>query len=118
VEKMFEEVIKKIKKFNHDRDWDKYHNPKDLILALVSEVGELADHYRWASDDEILEINKKDEIAQELADIFSYLIILSYKIDVNLLDEVEKKLEKNNLRYPIDKMKGVHSNKHTGFKNP
>jgi dCTP diphosphatase len=114
---MLKEITNKIKQFNQEREWDQYHNPKDLILALVSEVGELADHYRWANDDEVLEINKKEEIAQELADIFSYLIILSYKIDVNLVEEVEKKLEKNKLRYPIEKMKGVHSNKHTGFKD-
>jgi len=115
-----EELTKRIKEFNKERDWDQYHNPKDILVALVSEVGELADCYRWLSAEEMKEIHsdaeKKKKVEEEIADIMMYLIMLAYKTDIDILSAVEKKLEKNIRKYPVEKAKGVHSNHSEGFK--
>ncbi len=77
----FNELKEKIKMFNLERDWDKFHNPKDLLIALVSEVGELAECYRWLNDTELSKIHtdpiKKKKIEEEIADITMYLIMLA-----------------------------------------
>ena len=110
----------KIRQFNLERDWDKFHNPKDLLIALVSEVGELADLYRWLSPEEVARVHtdpaKKKKIEEEIADIMAFLMILAYKTDIDIIKVVEEKLEKNKLKYPIEKSKGVHSNIIEGFK--
>jgi NTP pyrophosphatase (non-canonical NTP hydrolase) len=110
----------KIRKFNRERDWDKFHNVKDLIIALTSEVGELAECYRWLSEEEISKIHsnpeKKKNIEEEIADILIYLLIISYKTDTDIFDAIEKKLEKNKQKYPIDKSKSIHTNPLEGFK--
>ena len=109
-----------IKSFNLDRNWDKFHNVKDLVIALTSEVGELAECYRWLTEEEISTLHsipeKKKKVEEEIADILIYLLIISYKTNIDLLEAVEQKLEKNKLRYPIDKSKSVHSNPIMGFK--
>ena len=98
-----------IKNFNLERDWDKFHNVKDLILALTSEVGELAECYHWLTEEEISTLHsipeEKKKVEEEIADILIYLLIISYKTDINILEVVEQKLEKNKLRFPIDKSK-------------
>lgn len=113
-------VIEQVKQFNHERDWDQFHNPKDLILALMSEVGELAECYRWISKEELGRVMadpaKKKKIEEELADIAMYLIMLSYKTDIDLSTAIQNKLEKNKLRFPIEKVKGVHTNPLEGYK--
>ena len=115
-----EELKAKVKQFNFERDWDQYHNPKDLVVALFSEVGELAECYRWLNNDEISSVhqdeNKHKMVEEEVADILLYLITFSYKTGIDLIKVVEDKLEKNKLKYPIEKMKGIHSNPLTGFK--
>lgn len=116
----FDKIKEKIKQFNLERDWDKFHNPKDLLIALVSEVGELAECYRWLNPNELESVHtspeKKKKIEEEIADIMMYLITLSYKTNIDIFKVIEDKLEKNKLRYPIDKVKGIHSNPIEGFK--
>ena len=113
-------IVELVKKFNFERDWDKFHNPKDVLIALVSEVGELAECYRWLKPEELQKIysdpEKKKKIEDEIADVLINLIILSYKSDIDLLKAVENKLEKNKLKYPIEKVKGIHTNPIEGLK--
>lgn len=110
----------RIRQFNLEREWDQFHNPKDLLVALVSEVGELADCYRWLSEEEISRIHtnpeKKKKVEEEIADIIIYLLILSYKTDIDIIKAIESKLEKNRQKYPVEKSKGIHSNPLEGFK--
>ena len=91
-----------LKAFNAELDWDQFHNPKDLILALMSEVGELSECFRWLSNEEIAHIiadpEKKRKIAEELADIMMYLTVISYKMDIDFSQAIEEKLEKNKKR--------------------
>ncbi len=116
----FNELKEKIKTFNYERDWDKFHNPKDLLIALVSEVGELAECYRWLNDVELSNIHtdsvKKKKIEEEIADITMYLIMLAYKTNIDIVKVVEEKIEINTKKYPVEKMKGIHSNPIEGFK--
>lgn len=110
----------RIRQFNLEREWDQFHNPKDLLVALVSEVGELADCYRWLSEEELSRIHtnpeKKKKVEEEIADIIMYLLILSYKTDIDIIKAIESKLEKNRQKYPVEKSKGIHSNPLEGFK--
>lgn len=113
-------LIEQIKQFNNDRDWDQFHNPKDLILALMSEVGELAECYRWLSENEMIrviaDLDKKKKITEELADIAMYLFMLSYKTNTDLSMAIQEKIEKNKLRYSSEKIKGIHTNPIEGYK--
>ena len=99
-------LINRLRTFNIERNWDKDHNPKDLILAL-GEVGELAECYQWMNNSQIDLLNKdsykKKKIEDEIADVIIYLMILAYKSDIDLLKVVEEKIEKNEKRFPVEK---------------
>ena len=114
------ELKEDVKKFNLERDWDQFHHPKDIVVALMSEVGELAELYRWLKPEEQAQLHndpeKKKKVEEEIADIMMYLITLSYKTNINIFDAVKQKLEKNKLKYPVEKSKGVHTNPVEGFK--
>ena len=104
------ETLKRIiADFSKERDWDKFHNPKNLIMALSSEVGELNDIFQWLSIDESFEdlSDKNRELAKdEIADILIYLIRLSDKLNIDLKDAVLKKIDKNSKKYPVELSKG------------
>ena len=105
-----EGIKRKIEKFASERDWNQFHSPKNLIMALSSEVGELSDIFQWLTEEQ----SKKDQISdnnlelakEEIADILIYLIRISDKLDIDLEKEVFKKIESNEKKYPIDKSKG------------
>jgi dCTP diphosphatase len=105
------DVIKeKLKKFVQDRDWDQYHNPKNLVLSLISETGELAEIFRWLSAEECESVMQNHELAkhirEEVADIFNNLMLLSMKLDIDLLDVAKKKLTLTEEKYPTAIWKG------------
>lgn len=105
------DVIKeKLKKFVKDRDWDQYHNPKNLVLSLISETGELAEIFRWLSMDECETVMQNPELAkhirEEVADIFNNLLLLAMKLDIDLLHVAEKKLTLTEAKYPTAIWKG------------
>ncbi len=104
------ELKEKIKKFCEERDWDQYHNAKDLALALIIEASELLEHFRWKSEKEVQELfnntRKKEEISDEMADILYFLLRMAQRYEIDLSQALEQKLEKNEKKYPIDKFKG------------
>jgi len=104
------ELIKKIKKFRDERDWMKFHNPKDMALSVVLEAAELLEHFQWKSPKEIKEYTKthKDHIEEEIADVAVYLFELADNLGIDIIEAANKKLEKNAKKYPIDKAKGKH----------
>jgi dCTP diphosphatase len=89
--------------FNRQRDWPKFHTPKDLAIALSVEVAELLEFFLWRA-----EPDEKDAAAvqEELADVMICLVNLTQRLDVDLLAAVEEKIATNALRYPVDKAKG------------
>jgi len=104
-----EKLKKIIGEFAKERDWDKFHNPKNLVMALSSEVGELSDIFQWLSPEESekkLSTKNKELAKEEIADILIYLIRLSDKLDIDLEKEVMKKIKKNSNKYPVELSKG------------
>lgn len=104
-------LTEKIKKFRDDRDWVQFHNHKDMALSLVLEASEVLEHFQWKNPKEI-EVyakNNKNEIGEELADVAKYLFELADNLNIDLAKAIESKMEKDSLKYPIDKARGKHT---------
>lgn len=117
-ERKIHELKELIKKFCEDRDWDQFHNAKDLAIALSIEASELLEIFRWKSREEVKELfeneKKKEDISDEMADVLYFLIRLAQRYDIDLSEALERKMEKNKEKYPIDKAKGSNK-KYTEF---
>ena len=103
------EIQDKLAKFAEERDWDQFHSPKNLVMALTSEVGELNELFQWLTEEQSSmkdDIGKIEEIRKEIADIFIYLLRLADKLDINIDEAVREKIEINAKKYPIDLAKG------------
>jgi NTP pyrophosphatase (non-canonical NTP hydrolase) len=100
----------KIRKFCDDRDWDQFHNPKDLAISLSLEAAEVMEHFQWKNDDEMKKhsLDKKVEVGEELADVFYWVLLLANKLDINLVEAFDEKMKKNKTKYPIEKAKGSY----------
>ena len=98
----------KLRAFAEARDWDQFHSPKNLNMALMVEVAELMEHFQWLTEEQSgnLDAAKKAVVAEELADILLYLIRLSDKLGVDLSEAALHKLEKNAAKYPAEKVRG------------
>ena len=105
------ELTEKIKKFRDERDWLQFHNHKDMALSLMLEAAEVLEHFQWKSKEEIEEYvyQHKDEIAEELADVAMYLFELADNLGIDLPDAIQKKLDKNAKKYPVEKARGKHT---------
>ena len=107
-----------LREFYKERDWAQFHDPKNLIMALVGEVGELSEIFQWLTSEQSQKImsSAKDSVRveEEMADVFVYLISLADKLDIDLIAAAEKKIEKNRAKYPIDKSRG-NSKKYSEF---
>ena len=103
-----EDMKQKFSDFLKERDWEKFHNPKDLAIALSIEVNELLEHFQWKNEAEVKNVmeDKKDEIASEVADIMHFLIAFSNATGIDLYEAFMKKLEHNSKRYTKDLVKG------------
>ena len=99
------EIQDKLAKFAEERDWDQFHSPKNLAMALTSEVGELNELFQWLTEEQSKNVDN-DEIRQEIADIFIYILRLADKLNINIEDAVREKMEINAKKYPIDLAKG------------
>lgn len=98
----------KLRAFAEARDWDQFHSPKNLSMALMVEVAELMEHFQWLTEEQSgnLDAAKKAIVAEELADILLYLVRLSDKLGVDLPEAALHKLEKNAAKYPADQVRG------------
>ena len=96
----------RLRDFARERDWEQFHSPKNLSMALIAECAELVEHFQWLSEEDSQNPKKTDEIAMEMADIFIYLLRLSERLDVDLMDAALRKIEINESRYPADKVRG------------
>ena len=96
------DLTKLVKDFVNERDWDQFHNPKDLALALSIEAAELNELFLWKSPEEA----DNDKIAEELADVFIYALLMASKCNLDVADIVRKKIAMNADKYPAAKAKG------------
>jgi len=113
-----DDLIALVRGFADDRDWNQFHTPRNLILALAGEVGELAATLQWVSDSEVSEwlesSENRSQFEAELADVFSYLLRLADQTDVDLGKALRAKVLVNELRYPQDRSRGS-SGKYTEY---
>lgn len=98
-----DDLIDKIRKFRQERDWDQYHSPKNLAMALVVEAGELAEHFQWLTEEQSsnLSPDKLAEVQEEIGDVLIYLVNLCDKLGVDPLDAAREKIRKNKEKYPV-----------------
>lgn len=98
----------KLRAFAEARDWDQFHSPKNLSMALMVEVAELMEHFQWLTEAQSADLSARDKqaVSEELADILLYLVRLSDKLDIDLPDAALRKLEKNAVKYPANKVRG------------
>ena len=103
-----ENIKLRLRQFAEERDWDQFHSPKNLSMALIAEAAELVEHFQWLTEEQSKNLSpeKLEEVAQEVADIQIYLIRLADKLDIDLLTAVDKKIELNAQKYPADKVRG------------
>ncbi len=98
----------KLRGFAKARDWDQFHSPKNLSMALIVEAAELVEHFQWLSQDQSTSLpdDKLKKVEEELADILIYLLRISDKLDIDLLQAASKKITRNEEKYPAEKVKG------------
>ncbi len=112
-----EHLNDKIREFARLREWDQFHSPKNLCMALSVECAELMEHFQWLTEEQSRHLPHatKAEAATEIADVLIYLIRLSQVLDVDLLASVQAKLIANAEKYPVEKARGS-AQKYTKFK--
>lgn len=98
-----EELKKRIHDFTVERDWDQFHNGKDLALALSIEAAELNEAFLWKRPEDV----PVDKVKEELADILNYAFLIADKYGLDVKEIVMDKLQKNSLKYPVDKARGT-----------
>jgi len=97
-----------LRQFAAERDWEQFHSPKNLAMALSVEVAEIVEHFQWLTEAQSRDLaeEKKVEVAEELADALIYLVRLADQLKVDLLDAAEQKLTVNEARYPAEQVRG------------
>ena len=107
IKKLTEQVVS----FRDARDWKQFHNPKDSSISLLLEAAEVLEHFQWKSKEEMDSyiVSNKADIAEELADVLYWILLLSKDMEIDLVDAFDKKLVKNAKKYPVEKAKGKHT---------
>ena len=103
-------LTKRIIDFRNARDWKQFHNPKDVALSLSLEAAEVLEHFQWKNDKELEEyvVTHKEQIGEELADVFYWVLLMSDDLGINIANALEKKMDKNEEKYAVEKAKGNH----------
>lgn len=101
-----DDIKKRVRKFRDDRDWSQFHTPENLAKAISIEANELLEHFLWDNSYD------KEEVGEELADVLVYCLHMADSIGVNIEDIIDRKMDKNEKKYPVEKAKGT-SKKYT-----
>lgn len=104
------ELVSELRKFAKDRDWEQFHSPKNLAAALSVETAEVLEHFQWITEAQSLELppDKRKQVELELADVLLYLLRLSDRLGVDLLDAARRKIKINGKKYPVAQARGTH----------
>ena len=101
-----------IKKFCNERDWDQFHTAKDLAIGLVTEASEVLEHFRFQSESDVKELlasnARKEQVEDELADTLFFILRFGQRYDIDLATAMVRKLDKNALKYPVEKCRGLN----------
>jgi dCTP diphosphatase len=106
--KDFAAVQESIRAFVREREWDRFHSPKNLAMALSVECAELVEHFQWTTEDDSRHPppDRREAIGDEIADVFVYLSRIAQVLELDLLELVERKMLKNAAKYPVERVKG------------
>ena len=101
-------MIQQVKIFRQERDWDRYHSPKNLAMALTVEVSELVEHFQWLTQEQSSNLgpDKLSQIREEIGDILIYLANICDRLGIDPIDAARDKLQKNKAKYPAAKVRG------------
>ena len=102
-----QQLREKIVQFRDERNWQQFHNPKDLALSLSLEASELLELFQWKTSDEAVGKNL-EKMKDELADVFMYAILFANELDMDIMDIINNKIHQNSLKYPVEK--AINSN--------
>ncbi|MCX6731828.1 MAG: hypothetical protein NTX55_02480 [Candidatus Parcubacteria bacterium] len=108
---------KQIKKFCEERNWGQFHNPKDLLLGIVEEIGEIRNIIKWEQNPEILKkvlLKNKEQVKDAVGDIFWFLSLLANSANVDIDEAAEMTIKDNKKRFPVKKTKNKHTNIYLG----
>ena len=104
------DLEKQVQLFCEERDWDQFHNPKDLAIGISTEANELLDLFRFKSNDEMIQLfadlEKKQKVEDEIADVLFFILRFAQMNQIDLVSALKNKIEKNALKYPVEKAKG------------
>jgi dCTP diphosphatase len=105
------DLRKRINAFVAERDWEQFHTPKNLAMAMIVEAAELVEQFQWDTPQESQNLTpeKREAVAHELADTFVYLLRLAEVLEIDLIDAANKKIDLNALKYPAEKVKGSNA---------
>lgn len=111
-----QELRGRIRAFVAERDWDRFHSPKNLAMALSVEASELVELFQWLTEEESAapDAERRRRVAEELADVLWFLVRLSDRLDIDLLEAAESKLAANAAKYPADRVRG-NAKKYTDY---
>jgi NTP pyrophosphatase (non-canonical NTP hydrolase) len=96
-------LIQQLIEFRNERDWQQFHNSKDLALAINIEAGELLELFLWKDNEDV----NKEKLEEELADVLSFCLLLAEKHNLDVTEIIEKKIKENDKKYPVEKAKGT-----------
>ena len=104
-----DELNKRLRRFAEERDWEQFHSPKNLSMALIAEAAELVEHFQWLTEAQSAELppDKQREVEMELADIFIFLIRCADRLEVDLVKAANEKTDINERRFPVERVRGV-----------
>ncbi|MFC1881171.1 nucleotide pyrophosphohydrolase [Thermodesulfobacteriota bacterium] len=104
-----QKLIKKVRAFARDRDWEQFHSPKNLAMALSVEVAEVVEHFQWLTQEESnrLDPAKINKIREEIGDVLIYLARLADRLGIDPVQAAEEKMRINEKKYPVEKAKGL-----------
>jgi len=110
------DLIRQVKIFRQERDWDQYHSPKNLVMALTVEVSELVEHFQWLTQEQSSNLapDKLTRVREEIGDILIYLANICDRLNIDPIEAAQDKLEKNREKYPAARVRGK-SNKYSEY---
>ena len=106
-----DDLQKRVIAFRDARNWEQFHNPKDMAVSLLLEAAEFLEHFQWKSSDEIQGHLKKShaEVSDELVDVLYWVLLIAHDMKIDLSEAFDQKMKQNEKKYPIEKAKGRHT---------
>jgi dCTP diphosphatase len=103
-----EQLRQRLAEFAKARDWEQFHSPKNLAMALIGEAAEVIEHFQWLTEEQSYHLSpdKKQAVSHELADVLIYLIRMADRLDIDLIAAAQAKIQINETRYPVEQVKG------------